>query len=201
MHASADARAILSYMEKVRNSKRRLGLREITLNDIVVYAAVRTLKNHTVLNAHFLGDRIVEFSSVHAGFAVATDRALMVPVIRFADRLSLKALSDETRRLAGQCMYGGISPDDLTGGTVTFTNLSGMGVEMFTPILNPPQVAILGICDIQQKPVLVNGETEFWPHIGFSLTLDHQAVDGVPAARFLKALCEAIAGFELILAV
>jgi pyruvate dehydrogenase E2 component (dihydrolipoamide acetyltransferase) len=124
----------------------------------------------------------------------------MVPVIRFADRLSLKELSAEADRLSNQCIYGGINPDYLTGGTITFTNLGALGIEMFTPVLNPPQTAILGICNIEPKPTIVNGGMEFHPHIGFSLTIDHQAVDGAPAARFLKNLCEAIAGFELTLA-
>ena len=200
MHVSADARSILSYQEKLKNSKHKRKLRDITVNDLVQYAAIKTLKSFPALNAHFLGDRIVEFSSVHAGFAVDTETGVMVPVIRFADRLSLKELSAETARLSKLCIYGGIEPDDLSGGTVTLTNLGALGIEMFTPILHPPQAAILGICDIQKKPVGLGNETEFHPHIGLSLTVDHRAVDGAPAARYLKALCETIAGFELLLA-
>jgi pyruvate dehydrogenase E2 component (dihydrolipoamide acetyltransferase) len=200
MHASADARSILAYQEKLKNSKRRLKLRDITINDLVVFVAVKTLGDFPALNAHFLGDRIVEYSSVHAGFAVDTDSGVMVPVIRFADRLSLKELSLETGRLSKLCIYGGINPDDFAGGTVTITNLGVLGIEMFTPILHPPQAAILGICSIQQRPVIVGGETVFIPHIGLSLTVNHQSVDGAPAARYLKRLCEAIAGFELSLA-
>ncbi len=200
MHASADARGLLAYQDKLKNSKRRLELREVTINDLLLFAAIKTLKNYPGLNAHFLGDRIVEYSSVHAGFAVDTDSGVMVPVIRFADRLSLKELAVETGRLSKLCVYGGIKPDDLSGGTVTITNLGPLGIEMFTPILNPPQTAILGICDIQIKPVASMGEIEFHPYVGLSLTVDHQAVDGAPAARYLKSLCEAISGFELHLA-
>lgn len=200
LHASADARRILAYREELKNSKKELGLRDITVNDLILFAAVNTLTRYPALNAHFLGDKIIEFESVHAAFAVDTERGLMVPVIRFADKLSLKDLAAQTARLSKLCVYGGINPDDLSGGTFTVSNLGVLGVEMFTPILNPPQAAILGICNIQQKPVAAGGETVFRPHIGLSLTVDHQAVDGAPAARYLKSLCEAIASFELILA-
>lgn len=200
MHASADARAIMSYRAKLKASQEELGLRGITINDLVLYAAVQTLRRYPALNAHFLGDRVVEFSSVHAAFAVDTERGLMVPVIRFADRLNLRALAAETKRLSTQCIEGGVKPDDLTGGTITVTNLGALGIEMFTPILNPPQTAILGVCTIQPKAVLEAGETVFRPHIGLSLTIDHQAVDGSPAAHFLKDLCGMIDGFELTLA-
>lgn len=200
LHASADARRILAYREDLKNSKKELGLRDITVNDLIFFAAVSTLRRYPALNAHFLGDKIIEFESVHAAFAVDTERGLMVPVIRFADELSLKDLAAETARLSKLCVYGGINPDDLSGGTFTVSNLGVLGVEVFTPILNPPQAAILGICNIRQKPVAAGGETVFRPHIGLSLTVDHQAVDGAPAARYLKSLCEAIASFELILA-
>ncbi len=200
LHASADASSILAYRQKLKNSKKELELKDISLNDLVFFAAVKTVKRYPALNAHYLGDRIVEYSSVHAAFAVDTERGLTVPVVKFADRLSLKELSAEVARLGNLCIYGGIDPDDLNGGTFTVSNLGVLGVELFTPILNPPQTAILGVCNVQQKPVLVNGETVFHPHIGFSLTVDHQAVDGAPAARFLKSLCETIADFNLALA-
>ncbi|MBT3271716.1 MAG: 2-oxo acid dehydrogenase subunit E2, partial [Spirochaetales bacterium] len=200
MHASADAGSIMEYRKKLKASPEDQGLRGITINDLVLYAAIRTLKAFPALNAYFLGNRIVEFSSIHAAFAVDTDRGLMVPVVRFADTLNLKELAGETKRLGTQCIEGGINPDDLSGGTITITNLGVLGIEMFTPVLNLPQAAILGVCNIQPKPVIVDGETVFRPSIGLSLTIDHRAVDGGPAARFLNSLCAAIANFELTLA-
>ncbi len=200
MHASADARSILAYRAKLKNSKKGLGLKDISINDLVTFAAVQTLRRYPALNAHYLGDKIVEFESIHAGFAVDTERGLMVPVIRFAEQMSLKELSAETARLGGLCIYGGISPDDFVGGTFTISNLGVLGVEMFTPILNPPQTAILGICSIYNRPITSDGVTVACPYIGFSLTVDHQAVDGAPAARYLKSLCEAVTNFELSLA-
>ena len=115
------------------------------------------------------------------------------------DGLTLRQLAGEAKRLAAGAQEGKISPDELTGGTFTVTNLGAFGVESFTPVLNPPQVAILGVCNIQPKPVEADGEVRFVPHIGLSLTINHQVVDGAPAARFLQALGQAIAQIDLLL--
>jgi pyruvate dehydrogenase E2 component (dihydrolipoamide acetyltransferase) len=132
--------------------------------------------------------------------AVDTPRGLIVPVIRYADRLSLKQIAQESRRLAESCSSGGIAPDELNGGTFSVTNLGSLGIESFTPILNPPQVGILGVSNINLKPVEVNGNVTFIPHLGLSLTINHQVVDGAPAARFLQALAQNLAQLELFLA-
>ncbi|GAI70325.1 unnamed protein product, partial [marine sediment metagenome] len=138
-----------------------------------------------------------EFKHVHLGFAVDSPRGLMVPIIHNAHLLSLEKISKEARRLSAACQEETILPDELNGGTFTISNLGTMGIESFTPILNVPQVAILGICSISLKPVMKENEIKFIPHIGLSLTFDHRAVDGAPAARFLQELAMAIAKFEL----
>jgi pyruvate dehydrogenase E2 component (dihydrolipoamide acetyltransferase) len=133
---------------------------------------------------------------------------LLVPVIRDADRLTLKQLADAAGALAAEAMAGKLAPDALTGGTFTVTNLGSLGVESFTPILNPPQVAILGVGSITLKPTgpgkaigAVNAaEVAFAPHLALSLTIDHQVVDGAPGAKFLQALANNLAQFELLLA-
>jgi len=157
----------------------------------------KTLPRYTALNAHFLGDKILEFEHVHLGFAVDSPRGLMVPIIHNAHLLSLKEISKEARRLSTACQEETILPDELTGGTFTVTNLGTMGIESFTPILNVPQVAILGICSISLKPIMKDNEIKFIPHIGLSLTFDHRAVDGAPAAKFLQELNMVIANFDL----
>lgn len=200
LHSSADARQIMRYRKLLKQSDVDEGLRSITINDIVLFAAVRTIAEFPDMNAHFLGDEIRKFDHVHAGFAVDTERGLMVPVIRYADIMTLKQLSAETNRLAAACQSGKVEPDELAGGTFTVTNLGALGVEMFTPVLNPPEVAILGVCSIEPKPVATDDGYDFVPHIGLSLTFDHRSVDGAPAAWFLKRLCERIASFELVLA-
>ena len=118
--------------------------------------------------------------------------------------MSLRALAAESKRLATAVLGGTITPDELAGGTFTVTNLGNLGVEQFTPILNTPQVAILGVGSVNLKPVMVgedgDGGVEFIPHLGLSLTINHQVVDGAPGARFLQALARGLADIDLLLA-
>lgn len=200
LNSSADARSLLSYRKLCKAAPEAAGVGGINITDAVLYATVRTLVEFPEFNAHWKGDRIVQFSHVHLGLAVDTPRGLAVPVIRYADRMSLKQLSAEAKRLATACIEGTIQPDELTGGTFTVTNLGAMGIESFTPVLNAPEVAILGVCTIEPKPVMRGEAVEFVPHMGLSLTIDHSAVDGAPAARFLSALRQKLASFELVLA-
>ena len=201
LNASADARSILSYRSKCKAAPEEAGVGGISINDVVLYATVRTLGEFPELNAHWLGTKIVQFEHVHLGFAVDTPRGLMVPVIRYANLMSLKQLSAEAKRLAKACIAGTVDPDALSGGTFTITNLGAMGIESFTPVLNAPEVGILGVCAIQPKPVMnKDGGADFVPHMGLSLTIDHCAVDGAPAARFLVSMRAKLAAFELTLA-
>jgi len=200
LNASADARALQTYRRQLKTSAEELGLQKVTINDLVLLAVSRTLPQYPELNAHFSGETISRYKNVHLGVAVDTPRGLMVPVIRRANLLSLKQLSGESRRLAAACQAGKIAPDELSGGTFTVTNLGSLGVESFTPVLNPPEVAILGVGNIQLKPVEVEGEVQFIPHLGLSLTINHQVVDGAPAARFLQALSQGLAEIGLLLA-
>ena len=198
-HASADARAVLAYRKQCKAAPEEAGLGGIGINDIVMYATIRTLVEFPELNAHWLGDRIVQFENVHLGMAVDTERGLVVPVIRNANHMSLGQLSTAAGKLAQDCINGNIDPDALQGGTFTVTNLGALGIEAFTPVLNAPEVGILGVCAIQPKPVIIGTETGFVPHLGLSLTFDHCAVDGAPAARFLASLRDKLAGFESLL--
>ena len=201
LHASADATALQAFRARLKSSDDGLGLRGVTINDLLLFAVARTLPAFPELNALFEGDRIVQHVRVHLGMAVDTPRALLAPVIRSADALSLRVLSAEAKRLADACRNGHIMPDELAGGSFTVTNLGGLGIESFTPILNPPQVGILGIGSINLKPVDREGAVEFVPHIGLSLTVNHQVIDGAPAARFLARLSKNISNIELLLAV
>ncbi len=200
LNITADARALLAYRKRCKASPDSLGLQNVTINDFVMYAVSRTLPQFADLNALFVDETIYQHQRVHLGFAVDTPRGLVVPAIRNADTLSLKALSAEAGRLADACIEGRVQPDELNGGTFTVSNLGSFGIESFTPVLNPPQVAILGVGNINLKPVEVDGAVAFIPHIGLSLTINHQVVDGAPAARFLQALTHNLAEFELLLA-
>jgi pyruvate dehydrogenase E2 component (dihydrolipoamide acetyltransferase) len=199
MHAFADARSLVDLRRKFKESPEELGLSGITINDMVLYAVSRALLSHRDLNAHFTGDTIRQFDDVHLGFAVDTPKGLMVPVVKAAHTLGLREISAEAARLIAGCREGGVKPDELSGGTFTITNLGAAGVETFTPVLNPPQVGILGVGTVALKPVQGASGVEFVPHLGLSLTINHQVVDGAPGARFLQTVAGHIARFEFLL--
>lgn len=199
MNRSADASALLSYRERLKASG-DAGLAEISVTDLCLFALSRALRDCPELNATFRDGMIERHNPVHLGFAVDTPRGLMVPVIQNAERRTLADLAIEAHRLAAACQDGSVTPDELSNGTFTMTNLGAYGIESFTPVLNAPQVAILGVCSIEPKPVLDGETTRFVPSLGLCLTIDHQVVDGAPAARFLQSLSARIAAFELALA-
>jgi len=197
LNTSVDASNLLACRESLKASLQMKGLSKINMNDFLLYIVANILPKFKNMNAHFLKDKILEFEHVHLGFAVDSPRGLMVPIIHNAHLLSLKEISKEARRLSTACQEETILPDELNGGTFTVTNLGTMGIESFTPILNIPQVAILGVCSVSLKPIMKEDKIQFIPHIGLSLTFDHRAVDGAPAAKFLQELNMVIANFDL----
>lgn len=199
IHSSFDATEILAYRKALKASSNSAA-QSITLTDIVLYAVSRTLVNHRSLNAHLVDDKMLLFKHVNLGVAVDTDRGLMVPTIFEADQKSLSQISAEAKRLAEECRSGSVSPDALQGGTFTVSNLGSLGVEYFTPVLNPPQTGILGVNTIVQRVRQIEGGITSYPAMGLSLTFDHRAVDGAPAARFLKELVSSLEHFSVLLA-
>ncbi len=199
-NTSFDASAILAYRKLLKSCEGDLA--GVTLGDIVLYAVSRTLKNHPDLNAHMLDDNNIRlFKHVNLGVAVDTPRGLMVPTIFHADEMSLVEISKAVKELAAQCREGNISPDKLSGGTFTVSNLGNMGVESFTPVINPPQTGILGVCGTTERvKKLADGTITTYPAMGLSLTYDHRAVDGTPAARFQKELGKNLENFTALLA-
>lgn len=198
-HLGADARKIMELRAKVKKEMEMREVPNITLNDMVCFATVRALKQHSDINAHFRGDHIIRYRSVHLGFAVDTDRGLMVPVLKNAQSYSLPEFAIKMKDLAEKCQTGKIDPDLLSPSMASFTvsNLGAYGVEMFTPVLNLPQVGILGVNTIQSRPVSMgNGVMGFVPFIGLSLTYDHRAIDGAPASLFLQSVKEEIENFR-----
>ena len=186
LNSSANAGGLLAVRRALKSDPQTAG---ITIGDLVIFCTIRALGQAPGLNAEFTGGILLQHSAIHLAFACDTDRGLMVPVVRDSQRLSLAELSLRMRELAQQAAAGTIGPDDLTGGTFTVSNLGSLGIESFTPVLNPPQVAILGIDTIGLKPVRKpDGNIEFIDSIGLSLTVDHQIIDGVPAARFLNVV-------------
>jgi pyruvate dehydrogenase E2 component (dihydrolipoamide acetyltransferase) len=199
-NGSADATRLLALRARFKASDAGLGLSEVTIGDLVLYAASRVLPRFPGANATLENGSLRVFDRVHLALAVDTPRGLMVPVIRNADLLSLREISAEAKRLAAACQSGGINPDELTGGTFTVSNLGAFGIESFTPVLNAPQVAILGVDAIVPRAAAgPNGTVVLEQRIGLSLTVDHQIIDGAPAARILKAFADAIADIDLLL--
>ncbi|NLC42913.1 MAG: 2-oxo acid dehydrogenase subunit E2 [Clostridiales bacterium] len=199
LNASFDATDLLAFRKKLKADKERLDLENITINDMILYAVSRTLLNHKDLNAHFLENTVRYFHNVNLGNAVDTERGLMVPTIFGADTLSLNEISRRAKQLANDCKSGSINPDLLRNGSFTITNLGTLDIESFTPVLNPPQTGILGVNNIVQRAREVDGEVVFYPAMGLSLTFDHRAIDGAPAARFLKDLKTNLENFSILL--
>ncbi|MBQ9938946.1 MAG: 2-oxo acid dehydrogenase subunit E2, partial [Oscillospiraceae bacterium] len=195
-----DATELMAYRAKLKANAEKLGLPNITLNDMVLFVVSRVLLNYKDLNANMLDDKTIrQFKDVHLGMAVDTDRGLMVPTIRFANKKSLAEISAEAKALAAQCKAGNISPDLLSGATFTISNVGSLGIESFTPVINPPQTGILGVDTLMTKVRMVNGELQGYQAMGLSLTYDHRALDGTPASKFLRDVAFGLENFSLFL--
>lgn len=198
LNTTANAAGLLAMRKKFKNAEESLGLGRITLNDLVCYAVVKTLPKYPAFNATLEGLDFTTYEQVHLGFAADTPRGLLVPVIRSAQALSLKQFSAEAKRLGAAAVEGTISPDLLSGGTFTVSNIGAFGIESFTPVINRPQTAILGVAAITPRPVVTDdGSIGVEQRLGLSLTIDHQVIDGADGARFLKDLVAAIENIDV----
>ena len=197
LNASFDATALMNFRASLKASGEALGLGKISLNDMVLFAVSRTLLNYPEINANLVDDKFRKFKHANIGLAVDTERGLLVPTLFASEKMSLADLSACAKSAAAKAREGKLTPDEMSGGSFTVTNLGSLGIESFTPVVNPPQTAILGVCAITYR-LKADGTT--YPAMGLSLTFDHRAVDGAPAARFLSDLCRALENFGLLLA-
>ena len=188
-----DMSATVAFREAMQGQwEQQFGVR-ISLNDLITKAVSVALRRHPRLNAT-MGEREVRVhDEVNIGVAVNLDEGLIVPVVRQVDQKDLGQISRASRDLAERARSGRLQLDDLSDGTFTITNLGTTGIDLFTPIINPPQVAILGVGMIQRRPVVVGDALAIRPSAYFCLVFDHRAVDGVPAARFLQELQQLLA--------
>ena len=198
INSSADAQKVLD-LRKLFKKSNNTEFNNISINDLLLFIVTKTHARHKEFNSHWENNSLKKYDDVHIGFAVDTPRGLMVPVLKNADKLNLPELSKEAKRLARSCVDGKINPDELIGATFTVTNLGSMGIESFTPVLNLPEVAILGICSIYPKPFYKDEEVCFSPHMGLSLTFNHCAADGAPAAKFLSDIKNSISSVDAVL--
>lgn len=195
LYMQADITDLLNQREalktKVDNPVR------VTITDIIIKACALKLKDHPRLNGWSEDDQIRLVSDVHMGLAVALEEGLIVPVLRNADQKSLRAIAEESKELAAKAVDNTLSTGEVTGSTFTITNLGMMGVSYFTPIINLPEVAILGVGSAFDYP-MQQGDGAVWRKgLPLSLTIDHKAVDGAPAALFLRDLKDCLEKIDL----
>lgn len=183
----ADMNAVVSDRET-----RKVTGRAPSFTDYVVAASARALAQHPIANAQLVGDEIALLPDIHVGLAVALDNGLIVPVVRHADHLRLDALAAETSRLANAARGGALAPTDLEGATFSVSTLGMFGVDAFTPVVNPPNVAILGVGRIRDDVVAIDGAIGIRKRVTLSLTWDHRVLDGAPAAAFCRSIVEAL---------
>jgi pyruvate/2-oxoglutarate dehydrogenase complex dihydrolipoamide acyltransferase (E2) component len=192
--------ADVTGLVELRDLLRQRWEARISYTDLIVKAVALALREHPVLNSMLLGEEIVIHSEVNVGVAVALNEGLIVPVVREADRKTVLEVHAELQDLARRAREGTLSVDQVTGGTFTVTNLGMYGVDAFTPIINPPQVAILGVGRITEGLVLQEGQVVARSNMALSLTIDHRVVDGAPGAAFLQTLAQFLEHPALIFA-
>ena len=185
--SEADATALVD----LRHELARDGI-EVSYTDLVVSVLARALREHPELNVSLEGDHIRRWRQVHIGVAVDTERGLLAPVVRDVDRKGLQQIAQEVKALTDRARAGQCTPDELRGSTFTLTNLGMFGIDAFTPLINLPECAILGVGRIKTRPVMVESTVVGRQMVWLSLTFDHRLVDGGPAARFLQRVAQLV---------
>ncbi len=187
-----DLKAVMDLRKKFQDEFTQKHGVKLGLMSFFVKAVCEALRKHPVVNASMEGDEIVYHGYQDIGIAVSTDRGLMVPVLRNAEHLSLAETESSIRAFAERARNGSITLEDLQGGTFTITNGGTFGSLLSTPLLNPPQSAILGMHTIKQRPCVVEGEIVARPMMYIALSYDHRIIDGKDAVLFLVAVKEAL---------
>ncbi len=185
---------LTSELDATRAAEMRTQLAEmgdqykVSFNDIVIKAVALALAEHPEVNAHWLNDKIRQFNRIHVAMAVAVEDGLITPVLFDADRLSLWEISEKARDLAKRARDRKLMPEEYTGATFTVSNLGMFGIDQFTAIINPPEVGILAIGGVEEKPVVIDGQLEVRHRMRVTMSCDHRAVDGATGAKFLQTV-------------
>ncbi|GIO08579.1 dihydrolipoyllysine-residue acetyltransferase component of acetoin cleaving system [Brevibacillus reuszeri] len=185
INMQADITELLQLKEKLAAEMEARHQLKLSVTDWIARSVVLALLRHKQMNSAFFQDRIEIYEEVHLGIAVALEKGLVVPVIRHADAKTLAELSHEIKMISTKARQNQLAPEEMKGSTFTITNLGGYGVDTFTPVLNPPETGILGIGASRDTPVYIGGELQRRSLLPLSLTFDHRALDGAPAAAFL----------------
>ncbi len=192
LNTEVDATALVALREQLKAAFTPRGYSVPSYNDLFAKLVATALQEHPLLNARWQGDEIVMPKEIHIGLAVDTPEGLLVPVLRNVQAQSLRGLAEQSKELIAKAQARKLSADALQGGTFTITNLGMYNIDGFTPLINPPQCAILGIGRIVKKPAVVNDQIVPRAMVTLSLTFDHRVVDGAPAARFLDTVRQLI---------
>lgn len=195
-----DAAPLMRLRQEVNTANEAAGLPKTTVNDFILLAVAHATAQNPKVNAAWGGDHVMQYDSVNVAVAVAVDDGLITPVIRGADKLSLREISAAVKDLAGKARSKKLKPEEYTGGTVTVSNLGSYGIEQFYAIVNPPQAAILAVGAIVKKPV-VNAKDEIvvGQRMSISLSGDHRVVDGAVGAEFMTSLRKLVENPALML--
>jgi pyruvate dehydrogenase E2 component (dihydrolipoamide acetyltransferase) len=179
-------------MERAWEARARLNALEqgprISFNDIILKVVAQALVEHPSCNAWWMEDRIRYFRDVHLAVAVAVDDGLITPVIRHADRKSLREIATESRELAERARERKLTPEEYTGGTFSVSNLGMFDIDQFTAVINPPEAGILAVGSITEKPVVTDGDLEVRRRMRLTMSCDHRVIDGATGARFLQSV-------------
>lgn len=190
-NVSADVTALLALRAKINEGKEKA--ERISINDFVMKACAIAVSEHPLVRTIIDGDELVTMKDTNVGMAVGSEGGLIVPVIKHADMLSLSKLSAQAKDLANRARNGGLKMDEYSGSTFTVSNMGMYEVDSFSPIINQPNCAIMGVCRVRDELALVDGEVVVKKMMGLSLTFDHRILDGVTAAQFelrIKQLLE-----------
>ncbi len=193
-HVTLNTEADMSGMVALRKQiipgiEKRTGIKP-SYNDLIIKVVAKALRENPTINSRFYPDGVEVCEEVNVGMAVAIPNGLVVPVIKNADTLSVEQIAQATKGLAARARDGKLAPDEMSGGTFTVSNLGMFGIDTFTPIINKPEIAILGVGRMLDKPAVKNGEIVIQPRISLSLSFDHRVVDGAEAAKFLGRIRE-----------
>ena len=186
--SEVDVAEIVKLREQVSGEWQNQHGIKVSYNDVIIRAVARALREHPNLNSSLADDGIHLHADINVGMGVAVDSGLIVPVIRNADQKSLLDIAQTSRDLAQRARQNQLGRDEVTGGTFTISNMGMLGVEAFTPIINWPECAILGVGQISERAVVRDGQVVVRPTMWLSLTFDHRIVDGAPAAAFLARI-------------
>jgi pyruvate dehydrogenase E2 component (dihydrolipoamide acetyltransferase) len=195
-----DASSLMRLRKELNTANEAAGLPKLTVNDFILLAVARAAGSHPYINASWAGDAIIQYGSVNISVAVAVDEGLVTPVIRDANKLSLKQISSAVKDLAKRARDKKLKPEEYQGGTITVSTLGAYGIEQFFAIINPPQAAIVAIGAIVKKPVVnAKGEIVVGERMAISLSGDHRVVDGAVGAEYLGTLRKLIENPALML--